>query len=231
MVDFKLDHFKAYQVRENYQETVEIKDQFNEDWRPIRLGERTKFLTHVKKNVGEIKDHTAHLTWYNIIKPIPIKEIKIIYVNQFTNDKEEELIIDNLIGLLVPTRKHLDHGEFPEKLDHYTIYEVSKNINVNKDIVLRDQFEMSTFSKLTLYGFCVPCLKRREIDKEKIIDYQYNNPHEHLAIYNIPASKKPLNKKIETNNQFGYDSFIVLGQICLLVPTIKIKWSSETKKE
>jgi len=224
MADFKLDHFKAYDLRETYQETVEIQDQFNEDWRPISLEERVRFLTPVKKNLIDIQDPTAHLTWYRI-KDVSIKEIQITYLNQMTDDKPEKLNIDKLIGLLVPTRKHLLHGDFPDKLDHYTIYRAYPHVDVKKDIVLRDQFKMTAFSKATLSGFCAPCLKRREIDKDKKFDY--HNPKDYLVIYSIPIDK--LEKKIDTNNQFGEDQFIILRQVFLLVPTKKIEWAYLTE--
>ena len=87
MADFKLDHFKAYTVvRENYQETVEIQDQFHENWFPIILGERTHFLTPVKKNVGDIKDHTAYLTWYSLKGHYSINKT-VTYKNQMTDNQ------------------------------------------------------------------------------------------------------------------------------------------------
>ena len=226
MVDFKLDYFKAYTVvREKYKEIVEIKDQFHENWIPIVLDTKAYFLTPVKKNDEKIINETAYLTWYSLNPPISIKEITITYLNQITDNHNQHLIIDNLIGLLVPTRNHQDHSDFSYELDHYTVYSVKDRIDVTKYIKSEDQFVTSKASKLQLYAFCVPCLKRRIFGKEKSSSYQYHNHNDHLTIYKLATYKNALNKSIDTSNQFGENSFIVLKQKYLLVPTHKVDWS------
>ena len=198
MVDFKLDYFKAYTVvREKYGEIVEIKDQFHEKWIPIVLDTKAYFLTPVKKNDEKIINETAYLTWYSLDPPIPIKEMTVTYQNQLTDNHNKYLTMDNLIGLLVPTRNHQEHIDFSDELDHYTVYSVKDRIDVTMYIISEDQFVTSKSSKLQLYAFCVPCLKRRIFGKEKSAGYQYHNHDDHLTIYKLATYKNALNKKID----------------------------------
>jgi hypothetical protein len=212
---FRLDHFKVYQI--NFIEgqkpkPVTVKDQITTQTLSIQVNQMNSFLTPVSKNGEEIRDKSAHLSWYPYHREIKVHPLK--YANQFTGNKFKILKISQIAALLLPTEKIEKGSQFPSNLDHYLCYKVSEGSDPTQKVVLVDQFQKVKSVAQGPYFFCVPCSKNgKPINNDKI----------HFAVYSLGSGPfvDPGRNVKNIENQFGKHQIKVLRQIYLLVPTKK----------
>jgi hypothetical protein len=221
---FKLDHFKMYAINDlEAQEapSVTVKDQILKE--PLLISpDKLKYfctpltMTNAKKT-ATIKDKFAYLAWYPILNDIELTTVN--YVNQFTEFKSKQLKFNRLEALMVPTERIDRDSKFPEKLDHYLCYKVTEGSDPESTVKVEDEFQKTSANLKGPIFFCVPCSKN---DRGK--DFPIKNVADHLAVYSItsgPDVPQEANS-LKTNNQFGEQSFKVLRQVYLLVPTQQI---------
>jgi hypothetical protein len=221
---FKLDHFKMYGISDvEAQETpsVTVKDQILKEPLLITPQKLHYFCTPVakayKKKVTEIIDKSAYLAWYPYGNDIELKTVT--YLNQFTDFKPKQLKFNKIEALMVPTEKVERGSRFPENLDHYLCYKVTEGSDPEATATLEDQFQKTSASVKGPIYFCVPCSKN-----DRGHDFPIKNVADHLAVYSItsgPDVPEEANR-LKVNNQFGEQSFKILRQVYLLVPTQKI---------
>ncbi len=221
---FRLDHFKIYAISDvEAQETpsVTVKDQILKEPLLITPDKLRYFCTPVAKtyakNTSQIIDKFAHLAWYPFRNDIELKTIT--YLNQFTDYKPKQLKFNKLEALLVPTEKVERASKFPGTLDHYLCYRVTEGSDPEVTVTLEDQFQKTTANVTGPVFFCVPCSMN-----DRGHDFPIKNVADHLAVYNITAGPDvPAEQNQQKiNNQFGEQSFKILRQLYLLVPTQKI---------
>ncbi len=221
---FKLDHFKMYKISDvEAQEapSVTVKDQILKEPLLITPQKLQYFCTPVaktyEKKTTKILDKFAHLAWYPYRNDIELKTVN--YINQFTQFKSKQLQFNKLEALLVPTEKIESGSRFSENLDHYLCYRVTEGSDPEVTVTLEDQFQKTSANIKGPIFFCVPCSKN-----DRGHDYPIKNVADHLAVYTItPGPDVPEEANhLKINNQFGEQSFKVLRQVYLLVPTQKI---------
>ena len=157
---FRLDHYKVYVIdRQEVEFKVGLRGQFDTDTRDAKLVLYSRHLNPVDKNNEGIIDKHAHLSWYDIrAEAEPVR--KVVLRNQFGL---QTIKIKDPVALLVPTHKIEQSSQFPDKLDHYKVYEVIYGEPVFKEVYLRDQFgDESNFAQKPVY-FAVPVLKNTTI--------------------------------------------------------------------
>lgn len=214
------DHFKVYLAKgltpiKEFQ--VKLKDQFDKQPLSATVFNVNFFANPVSKNEGKINDANAHLTWYQI-RQIAVQPRSVEFQNQFGRQQCE---LGEADYLLVPTQKMEPGSAMPKKLNHFKAYKVLNSDDLNRQVILVDQFdkklqqkESAVVSKL-LY-FCTPVEKNNEpiFDKEN-----------HLAVYlikSIGSEHLPLNILIK--NQFETDSLRVEKSYMLAVPSKKLSY-------
>ena len=221
---FRVDHFKMYAISDvEAQETpsVTVKDQILKEPLLLTPEKLHYFCTPVAmtyaKQTTKIMDKFAHLTWYPFRNDIELKTVT--YLNQFTDFKPKQLKFNKLAALMVPTEKIESGSKFPEKLDHYLCYRVTEGSDPEVTVSLEDKFQKTTSNVTGPIFFCVPCSKN-----DRGHDFPIRNVADHLAVYSITAGPDVPEEAnhLKINNQFGEQSFKVLRQLYLLVPTQKI---------
>jgi hypothetical protein len=221
---FKLDHFKMYAISDvEAQETpsVTVKDQILKE--PLLITpQKLKYfcspvsMTYAKKTTT-IMDKFAYLAWYPYGNDI---ELKIVtYLNQFTDYKPKQLKFNKLEALMAPTEKVETGSKLLENLDHYLCYRVTEGSDPEVTVTLEDQFQKTTVNVTGPVFFCVPCSKN-----DRGHDFPIKNVADHLAVYSLTSGPDVPEEAshLKINNQFGEQSFKILRQLYLFVPTQKI---------
>lgn len=189
LAQFKLDHFKVYEVKSVKAEaTIAFKGQFDKEPQKAALTELLFFANPVAKDRGEIIDKNAHFDWYRLqTERQPQRKVSVD--NQFG---KQELLLGQPRFLLVPTWKKEEGIERSERLDHFVAYEVLEGKPADRKVVLRDQFGAQDGVAVRLPRlFCVPVEKTHR-DKT----YKINNPVDHLTVYDIVSRDKPRSIKV-----------------------------------
>jgi hypothetical protein len=211
---YKLDHFKVYQVKEQRAEqVVMVQGQFDKEPKKIFVSGFLAFANPVAKDRGRIMNKNAHLTWYAFKQEKPDPKRAILLENQFGKQK---IVIGQPRFLLVPTEKHERGSEFPSNLDHYVAYEVLDAKLIGKTVSLIDQFVRDEASVRSAKFFCVPVTK---IHGKKV--FKIRNGKDHLTVYDI--TQKPFSRNLKTTDQFGNHDVTVARSYQLCVPSWKLE--------
>lgn len=212
---YKLDHFKVYQVKEQRAEqVVMVQGQFDKEPKKIFIRGFLAFANPVSKNESKILDKNGHLTWYVFNQEKPDPKRAVILENQFGKQK---IVLGQPRFLLAPTEKHERGSAFPKNLDHYVAYEVTDAGSINKTVSLVDQFGRD--DKVLVRSakfFCVPVTK---IHDKKV--FKIRNERDHLTVYDI--TPKAFAKDLNTTDQFGNHKMSVTRSYQLGVPTLKLE--------
>jgi len=215
--EFRLDHYQVYAISHQPAPdmTIFLRGQFDKNqFLKANLSRYIRFLNPVQKNNEPMYNRHAHLNWYYLeTDPEPVR--KVSYYNQFGT---QTIKIQNAVGLLVPTLKRESDAEFPDKLDHYKVYEVVSAEPVEIPVVLKDQFVSHENRAIVPRYFAVPVEKRHEDAY-----YQVVNKEDHLVFYAL--SLKEFQEYRPTWDQFGDHEMKTRYIEMLGVPTKKIAWS------
>ncbi len=213
--ELNLDYFKFYDVA-NQQAgyVVGLQGQFDEQMEKAQLTYLNLFANPASKNGEPMCDKSAHFNWYDIYDPTPDPTRLVEYENQFGQSK---LYTGRAYSLLVPAQKRFPGSVFPEKLDHYKVYQVLQGEPAMKAVTLEDQFGKKETKVYDPVFFAVPVKKWYEGQT-----YGIYNEKAHLAIYRIyPES---LQQTIMVRDQFSRRYEQVFRSILLAVPSVKLEW-------
>ena len=211
--ELRLDHFKIYDVNDyEVREKVTLKGQFDREADSAKVCFLNYYCNPVSKNEEPLYDRDAHLAWYSIYQPVPEPMRIVVIQNQFGTSK---LILGRPFALLVPSRKQ--GHQFPEKLDHYKLYEVLEGEPLNKEVSLKDQFESDRTRVTCPIAFGVPVTKRHDNQ-----EFPINNEKAHLAIYRI--TPRPIQETRAARDQFGSKYLFFMRSIALAIPSVKERW-------
>ncbi len=210
-----LDYFKFYDVaNQSAGYVVGLQGQFDREPERAQMTYLNLFANPASKNGEPIVDKNAHLTWYDLYDPTPDPMRKVAFENQFG---KQTVVTGRSYALLVPTQKAEPGSVFPEKLDHYKVYQVLQGEPVNKAVKLEDQFASGEARIYDPVFFAVPVRKWYEGRT-----FGVNNAKAHLAIYRIfPDS---VQKTILTRDQFSRRYQNVFRGVLLGAPSVKLDW-------
>jgi hypothetical protein len=218
---YTLDHFLVYTVTpEQVNINVQLKGQFDQDYKWANLRYRDRFLNPVDKNQEGILNPFAHLNWYRIDAPQePQRTLSVN--NQFG---QQVLVIGNAVALLAPTEKIEDGSQFPQGLDHYKIYRVLQGQSVMWQVDLTDQFGNHTniAGQPVFFGVPVEKIHNGEL-------FPINNPKDHIVFYQI--NPYPVNEFRPTVDQFGGNPMQTNDAVLLGVPTDKLAWQQQSTNQ
>ncbi len=217
-----LDHFLFYDIAaQATDEVVGVQTQF--DIGPafgpekIRLRASVLFANPVQKNDEEILDPNAHLTWHLAYDYVPDPTRVVNYTDQFGRRR---VYIGRKVALLAPTQKARRGSRFPEKLDHFVVFQVlDYSSPINKVVRLRDQWGKYEAKVYVPRFFAAPTRKWHGGDVEGV-----KNAKAHLAIYQISPSKA--DKAAKSRDQFGTRVVNARRTVFLAVPCKKGKWEA-----
>lgn len=213
--EFRLDHFKVYNISpQPANATVFLRGQFESNFIKTAVGRYIKFLNPVDKNGEGIINKHAHLNWYRIDQDVPEPTRVVTFYNQFGL---QTIKIQTAVALLAPAEKIEPGSEFPQKLDHYKVYQVVSAEPVNRQVTLRDQFVgTENFAHIARY-FAVPVEKRHEDSYFPIL-----NPEDHIVFYGLEP--KEIQEYRPTRDQFGAHDMKTRYCELLGVPSKKLAW-------
>lgn len=213
--ELKLDYFNFYDVA-NQQAgyVVGLQGQFDQQPEQAQLTYLNLFANPASKNGEPMYDKNAHLSFYNIMDPTPDPTRLVTYQDQFG---KHQIYTGRAYGLLVPTQKAFPGSSFPERLDHYKVYQVLHGEPVMKEVKLEDQF--GTMAAKVYYPrmFAVPVKKWYQGQT-----YGINNPDAHLAMY--ITYPNTVEKAIKTRDQFSTRMQNVFRSVLLGAPCKKLEW-------
>jgi len=218
-MEFKLDHFKLYEV-EPYSavgHTPLLQGQFDSRDRPFALQLLRQFGNPVSKNGEGIKDKNNHLTAYEIGTTFPEPQREVVLENQFGRQK---LRIGPVLFLLVPALKIEPGIEFPKDLDHFKCYQVLQGPSLDVTVSLEDQFDSEERVKVwDPMFFGVPTLKKYGGQT-----YEIKNPEEHLTAYSIASKEYHLGRRVQDQFQKEPIQLAITRSVGLAVPSMKLEW-------
>lgn len=217
MSPFQLDHFKVYRIEpQPANATVFLRGQFENNFVKTALGRYIRFMNPVNKNNEGIIDKHAHLNWFQIFQDVLEPNRKVSLHNQFGL---QTIKIGQPVALLAPAEKREPDSQFPQRLDHFKVYEVIQSELVNRSVTLRDQFGSSQNIAISARYFAVPVEKRHNNAY-----FPIENPQDHIVFYVLEP--KELNKFRETKDQFGLHKMTTRYIELLGVPSKKIAWEA-----
>lgn len=214
--DLRLDYFLLYEVaRQSVRESVALKGQFDKEPERGKLLFLDRFANPISKNGEDFYDENAHLTCYYLYESMPEPTRVVVLENQFG---EQKFLIGNGFGLLAPAMKTLERESvFPEKLDHYKVYEVLEGEPLNAVVPFRDQFRSAEVRVTYPHGFAVPVEKEHEGKA-----FPIQNERAHLTLYKVGVSR--MSRVIQVRDQFGRYILRVERSALLAVPGLKHEW-------
>ena len=193
---------------------VGLQGQFDKEPEQAQLTYLNFFANPASKNGEPIYDKSAHLSWYNIYDPTPDPTREVVYQDQFG---KRQIYIGRAYGLLVPTWKIEEGSSFPERLDHYKVYQVLQGEPVMKEVKLEDQFGRMEARVYYPRMFAVPVKKWYQGQT-----FGINNPDAHLAMYITDPNSTE--KTIKTRDQFSQRIQNVFRSVLLGAPCKKLQW-------
>lgn len=218
-MEFKLDHFKFYEVQpySGKGATPELRGQFDSRDRPFVVSLLRQFANPVSKNGEGIKDRNNHFTAYEISTTAPEPVRAVVLENQFGRQK---LKIRLIHFLLVPALKIEPGIGMPENLDHFKCYQVIEGPSLDAAVSLEDQFDSERKVQVREAAlFCVPTIKKYGGQT-----YEIKNPQEHLTIYSIAPKEYSLAKMVQDQFQPEPIQLAIIRSVGLGVPSLKLEW-------
>ena len=213
--ELKLDYFKFYDVpNQEAGYIIALQGQFDQSPERVRCNYLNFFANPASKNGEPLFDKNAHFTWYDLYDPVPDPTRLVAYQNQFG---KQRAYIGRTYALLAPAQKREPGSAFPERLDHYKVYQVLSGEPVSKAVKLEDQFGAGETKVYDPIFFAVPVKKWWEGQT-----FGIHNEKAHLAFYRIyPES---MQKAIVVRDQFGPRSLQTYRSVLLAVPSVKLEW-------
>ena len=213
-LEFRIDHFKLYRIKEaEAGASVALRGQFDRAPKKAYLSRLTHFANPVRKNEHEIRNKTAHLTWYELKEKEPDEPRHVTVKNQFG---QQDWRIGKAVALAVPAIKREAESTFPWGLDHFKCYEVLKASAIEKRLVLEDQFGEDRVELGPARFFGVP-VEKNAGGKTTLI----KNERDHLLFYEISRRETHLEKWV--GDQFGGRQVAIVESAFLGVPSLKIE--------
>ena len=214
-----LDHFLFYSIAtQPAQDVIGVQTQFDigpaSGPEKLQLRVAPAFANPVQKNDEKILDPNAHLTWYMAYDSVPDPMRIVNYSDQFGRRR---IYMGRKCAFLAPTQKARRGSKFPEKLDHYVVFQVLDSTPVNKAVKLRDQWGSYDAKVYYPQFFAAPSRKWHGGNVDGI-----QNAGAHLAIYRISPS--PAQKSAPARDQFGTRVVNASYTLFLAVPCKKGKW-------
>jgi hypothetical protein len=212
---FALDHFRAYNIDGVLVDhRVELRGQFDKEFRRHRLVELEHFANPVDKNREGIHEKIAHQTWYTLDPETAAEPSRVVRLrNQFG---EQRLLLGDAALLITPAEKIEPGSALSPTLGHYKCYRVVKGREIGRTVTLRDQFRRDSVSVLEPLLFAVPVEKRyRELEP-------IHDEKTHLTIYRLTPVEHATRR--EVRDQFDHYSLDILSTAMLAVPTDKLEW-------
>ena len=213
--ELRLDYFTFYDVaNQDAGYIVGLQGQFDKTPEKVRLNYLNLFANPASKNGEPIYDKNAHFNWYDLYDPVPDPTRIVEYENQFGQQK---LVTGRSYALLAPAQKREKGSTFPEKLDHYKVYQVLQGEPVNQAVKLETQFGSGEAKIYYPAFFAVPVRKWWEGQT-----FGIHNEKAHLVLYKIyPA---PAEKTVVDRDQFGQRYLQVFRSVLLAAPSVKLRW-------
>jgi hypothetical protein len=213
------NHYKVYTISPGYSlvKPITLIDQFgvvSVDYLYL-----DRFANPAEKRVLDtgqvypIVDPLAHLKWWHLDIPQPVREV--IAIDQFGYGPVK---LGNAVYLLTPTLKNPPPPPVPPLpyRNHYLCYEVIGSQPVYKRVALVDQFGVSTdVMVLQPKYFCNPVEKHADGRIYPIMDYKA-----HLQCYQVDNPAFDLHGVVALD-QFGYHQFTTYRNDCLCLPALK----------
>lgn len=213
--ELQLDYFTFYDAaNQPAGYIVGLQGQFDQQPERVQLTYLNLFANPTSKNGEPIYDKNAHLTWYDAFDPSPDPTRHVTYENQFG---KQEMYIGRTSAVLAPTWKVEPGSSFPDKLDHYRVYQVLQGEPVDTAVKVEDQFGSSQARVYYPRLFAVPVRKFYEGQT-----YGIHNDKAHLVIYIVyPGS---VEKTIQTRDQFSPRYLNLFRSVLLGAPSLKLSW-------
>ncbi|MEO6028042.1 MAG: choice-of-anchor P family protein [Candidatus Binatia bacterium] len=212
-----LDHFLCYEIHRApvRLEGLSLVDRFGASTVSIRQAKRICLPADKNDEDPTAPSDPEHLTAYTINQNNPhfFKMRGLVVIDQFGAMSIDLIKADRL---LVPTRKSLTMTPpLPgSAVDHFKCYKIGSAKRRVLSLKIDDQFGTITVDIKRPVHFCVPVDKNNE---------GIPNPSQYLTCYQvrIPTGTPPANTPDEVfaNNQFGPDTYAVLGPRELCVPS------------
>ena len=213
--ELKLDYLNIYDVADQpagY--VVGLQGQFDQQPEQAQLTHLGFFGNPASKNGEPMYDKNAHLSWYSLYDPTPDPTRQVTYQDQFG---KQMIYTGRSYALLVPTQKKFPGTEFPQRLDHYKVYQVLHGEPVMKEVELEDQFGTMTVKVYYPMFFAVPVKKWYQGQT-----YGINNETAHLVIYR--TYPQTMQKTIVTRDQFSQRYQNVFRSVLMGSPCKKLDW-------
>jgi hypothetical protein len=223
-----LDHFSGYYVTgdpPSLNKDVTLEDQFIAINTTVMWPEF--FFNPVEKlhddKLTVISNDNHHYTVYSL--DIPEEEWGTWFVEVDNQFGTQNLTVVGPVGLAVPTQKLEPGGHDPPLgLDHYLLYEVDHNGEpplMEESVNLLDQF-VDDLPVPVLYPvlFANPVRKIHGTEVTEIRD-----PQDHVVFYFI--GEGDFETQVQVNNQFGDQTFDVIGPDLLAVPSDKVNFAAQ----
>ncbi len=205
------NHYKTWKVFDlapPVTRTVVAKDQFMQD--NLTLDSILYLSNPVRKDTFNIADTTYHFTWYRV-KQGRDTLLSVEFENQFQRDT---ILIDSAKYFLLPTQK-FPHNP-PKLLDHYKAYRIRNPQAFTRQVILRDQFDLSGPENINLLVpryFLTPARKNAEPVYDTLT---------HFVAYEINPKRLSTQNR-GTLDQFGNHTIRIDSSVYVLVPTCKLK--------
>ena len=213
--ELQLDYFRFYDVANQSADfVVGLQGQFDKRPEKNQLTHLNHFANPASKNGEPIYDKNAHFDWYDLYDPSPDPTREVAYKNQFG---ESKLYTGRASALLTPAQKHEAGSRFPDKLDHYKVYQVLQGEALETAILLEDQFGADEVRIYHPIFFAVPVSKWWEGEESRV-----QNEKAHLVIYRVfPGAAE---KTVKVTDQFGRRDVQVFRSVLLGAPSVKLGW-------
>jgi hypothetical protein len=215
-----LDHFLCYRTMNLDNpagSTVQLKDQFDEEFKTWRTLGPHRFCNPVRKvfegETTEIRHPDHHLTYY---KGEAVAEPPVVLATNQLAKGAQRLKLGRVDGLFVPTEKNLprDHPA-PVGLDHFKCYLVMEGAAIGKPVDLLDELDQPYLGVMVGRPvlFCNPTEKIHKDERTPIL-----NPRDHLTCYEV---SKAVQSPFAGATQLGDVRLAASGLEWLCVPSEK----------
>jgi hypothetical protein len=211
-----LDYLNFYDVaNQPAGQVIGLQGQFDKHGaEKVQLTYLNLFANPASKNGEPVHDENAHFSWYDLYDPTPDPVRRVDYENQWGRS---QLITGRAYALLVPTWKVEQGHEYPEKADHYKLYQVLQGEPINQEATLRDQWHEGRARIFDPIFFGVPVQKFHEGGTVPI-----QNERAHLVIYRVYPHT--VQKAVPTRDQFGQRYVNAFRHVLLGAPSLKTDW-------
>lgn len=214
--ELQLDYFIIYKaVPQPAPISVTLFGQFDRSPRRLDLDQLVYFACPASNSGEPLFDVNAHLIGYrpNVQHTRPTREVDI--ENQLG---KATVSLADAIGLLTPAMKRERRLSFPQKLDHYKLYDASSATLANKIYNLKDQFGSVEVMVFQVEALGVPVAEVHGQDVSPI-----HNERAHLTLYSVHKGQS-FTTKHYFEDQFGWHQPYRLERVMVAIPSIKRAW-------